>query len=252
MATSKTLDHKKIRKILDKNDEIVGKAVDKSHELTEKALDRNRDIWLAGLGAFSKARDESGELFNKLIESGEKYEDKYKQLVDDSSESAMKKVSKLFDKIPNPSDKIEDVFDSRVAKALKRLGVMPTVNALQSLAEQVENLNALIEEYVDTTPEKKSKKPAAAKKAAAKKATTRKPAVKKAVAKKVVAKKPAARKPAAKNPAAKKTVTRKPAAKKPAATQTAPKKVAAKQASLPIGEATAASAPVDVDQYLKS
>ena len=251
MATSKTLDHKKIRKILDKNDEIVGKAVDKSHELTEKALGRNRDIWLAGLGAFSKARDESGELFNKLIESGEKYEDKYKQLVDDSSESAMKKVSKLFDKIPNPSDKIEDVFDSRVAKALKRLGVMPTVNALQSLAEQVENLNALIEEYVDTTPEKKSKKPAA-KKAAAKKATTRKPAVKKAVAKKVVAKKPAARKPAAKNPAAKKTVTRKPAAKKPAATQTAPKKVAAKQASLPIGEATAASAPVDVDQYLKS
>jgi len=251
MATSKTLDHKKIRKILDKNDEIVGKAVDKSHELTEKALDRNRDIWLAGLGAFSKARDESGELFNKLIESGEKYEDKYKQLVDDSSESAMKKVSKLFDKIPSPSDKIEDVFDSRVAKALKRLGVMPTVNALQSLAEQVESLNTLIEEYVDTTPEKKSKKPAA-KKPAAKKAAPRKPAAKKAVAKKVVAKKPAARKSGAKAPTAKKTVARKPVAKKPAATKAAPKKVAAKQASLPIGEATAASGPVDVDQYLKS
>ena len=215
MATSKTLDHKKIRKILDKNDEIVGKAVDKSHELTEKALDRNRDIWLAGLGAFSKARDESGELFNKLIESGEKYEDKYKQLVDDSSESAMKKVTKLFDKIPSPSDKIEDVFDSRVAKALKRLGVMPTVNALQSLAEQVENLNTLIEEYVDTKPEKKTKKPAA-KKPVAKKATTRKPAAKKAVAKKVVAKKPAAKKAPAKKAAKKKAVTKKAATKKAA------------------------------------
>ena len=135
MATSKTLKHTKIRKILDKNDELVSKTVDKSQQLTEKALDRNRDIWLAGLGAFSKARDESGELFNKLIETGEKYEDKYKKMVEERSDSAIKKVSNLFDKIPNPSEKIEDIFDSRVARALKRLGVMPTVNALQTLAE---------------------------------------------------------------------------------------------------------------------
>jgi len=238
MATSKTLSHKKVRKILDKNDELIGKTVDKSQELTEKALDRNRDIWLAGLGAFSKARDESGELFNKLIETGEKFEDKYKQLVDDSSDSAIKKVTNLFDKIPNPSEKIEDIFDSRVARALKRMGIMPTINALQALSERVDNLNTLIEEYVDTAPEKKAKKP-----------TAKKPAAKKPAAKKTAAKKPVAKKPAAKKPAAKKPAVKKPVAKKPAATKTAPKAVAAEQASLPIDDA---GETVALDKFLKS
>ncbi len=217
MATSKTLDHKKVRKILDKNDDLVSKTFDKSHELTEKVLERNRDIWLAGLGAFSKARDESGELFNKLIETGEKFEDKYKKLVDDNSDSAIKKVTNLFDKVPNPSEKIEDIFDSRVARALKRLGIMPTVNALQSLAEQVESLNSLIEEYVDTTPEKKAKKAAA-------------------------------KKPAAKKPAVKKAAAKKPAAKKPVVK----KATVAKQASLPITDAAEDEKSTDVDKYLKS
>jgi len=238
MATSKTLSHEKVRKILDKNDELVGKTVDKSQELTEKALDRNRDIWLAGLGAFSKARDESGELFNKLIETGEKFEDKYKQLVDDSSDSAMKKVTNLFDKIPSPSDKIEDIFDSRVARALKRMGIMPTVNALQTLSDRVDNLNTLIEEYVDTTPEKKAKKPAA-KKTVAKKAAAKKPAAKKAVVKKAVAKKPVAKKPATRKPAAAKKVVAK-------------KEVAAEQVSLPIEDSATDAKAVDLDKYLKS
>jgi len=233
MATSKTLSHEKVRKILDKNDELIGKTVDKSQELTEKALDRNRDIWLAGLGAFSKARDESGEMFNKLIETGEKFEDKYKQMVDDSSDSAIKRVTNLFDKIPSPSDKIEDIFDSRVARALKRMGIMPTINALQTLSERVDNLNTLIEEYVDTTPEKKAKKPAA-----------KKPAAKKPVAKKAVAKKPVAKKPVAKKPA-----TRKPAAVKKVV---AKKTVAAEQVSLPIEEAATDAKAVDLDKYLKS
>lgn len=236
MATSKTLEHKKVRKILDKNDELINKTVDKSQELTEKALDRNRDIWLAGLGAFSKARDESGELFNKLIETGEKFEDKYKQLVDDSSDTAIKKVTNLFDKIPNPSEKIEDIFDSRVARALKRLGIMPTINALQTLSERVDNLNTLIEEYVDTTPEKKAKKPAA----------------KKVVAKKTAAKKSAAKKPAAKKALAKKPVAKKPAAKKSAVKKTVAKKVTAEQVSLPIEETTTDGQAVDLDKYLKS
>ena len=238
MATSKTLSHEKVRKILDKNDELVGKTVDKSQELTEKALDRNRDIWLAGLGAFSKARDESGELFNKLIETGEKFEDKYKQLVDDSSDSAMKKVTNLFDKIPSPSDKIEDIFDSRVARALKRMGIMPTVNALQTLSDRVDNLNTLIEEYVDTTPEKKAKKPAA-KKTVAKKAAAKKPAAKKTVVKKAVAKKPVAKKPATRKPAAAKKVVAK-------------KEVTAEQVSLPIEDSATDAKAVDLDKYLKS
>lgn len=200
MATAKALKNERVRKILDKNDELVHKTVDKSQELTEKALERNRDIWLAGLGAFSKAREESGELFSKLVESGEKFEDRYKSFVDESSDSALKTVTTLLDKIPNPSEKIEDVFDSRVAKTLKRLGVVPTVNALQTLSQQVENLTELIEEYVDTTPEKK----VTVKKVAAKAPVKRKPGAKKAPVKKAAVKKAAVKKTVVKKESTKK------------------------------------------------
>ncbi len=246
MATSKILEHKKVRKLLKKNDEILSKTVDKSQELTEKALDRNRDIWLAGLGAFSKARDESGEIFNKLIERGEAFEDKYKQLVDDSSASAQKKASTLFDKIPSPSNKIEDIFDSRVARALKRLGVMPTINALKALSDRVDNLNDLIEEYVDTTPEKKVRK-TASKKSVTKKVVAKKAVTKKSIAKKPVAKKTVAKKSAAKKAAVKKTVAKNPATIKPVVLEVKKKPVGG-QADLPIGEDNA----VNLDKYLRS
>lgn len=73
MATVKALKNETVRKILDKNDELANKAVDKSQEFTERDMEKNRDIWLAGLGAFSKAPEESGEMFHKLVESGEKF-----------------------------------------------------------------------------------------------------------------------------------------------------------------------------------
>ena len=190
MAIAKALQHKKVRKILDKNDEIISKTVGKGQEIAEKALESNRDIWLAGLGAFARAREESGDIFNKLVKSGEEIESGYKDFVNENSDSAIKTVADLLDKVPNPSEKIENVFDSRVARTMKRLGVMPTVNALQALSDQVENLTVLIEEFVDTTPEKKV--------VAKKKAAKRKPTAKKPVAKKPATKKPAAKKPAAK------------------------------------------------------
>ncbi len=205
MATAKGLQNAKVRKILNKNDELVSKTVDKGRELTEKALERNRDIWLAGLGAFSKAREGSGELFSKLVESGEKFENRYKNFVDESSDSALKTVTNLLDKIPNPSEKIEDVFDSRVAKTLKRLGVLPTIHALQTLSDQVENLTALFEEYVDTTPEKK----VAAKKVVAKTPVKHKPVAKKAAVEKTVAKNRPVTKAATKKAVVKKTSTQK-------------------------------------------
>ena len=42
---------------------------------------------------------------------------------------------------PDPFGKFEDVFDQRVARALERLG-MPSPQALQALAEQVQDLSA--------------------------------------------------------------------------------------------------------------
>lgn len=178
MATTKALKNEKVKKILDKNDELFSKGLDKGHAWAEKAVEYNREIWLAGLGAFANARDGSSDLFNKLVSSGEEIETKYTKSVNERSDSALKAVGNLLNKIPNPSEKIEDVFDSRVAKTLTRLGVVPTINALHTLTQQMEALTARMEELTDvnqaTTAKTKSTKSTTRRKSATAKAATKK------------------------------------------------------------------------------
>ncbi|HAD08798.1 MAG TPA: hypothetical protein DCF62_04900 [Porticoccaceae bacterium] len=205
---AKALKNEKVRKILDRNDELVSKSVEKGQELAEKAVEYNREIWLAGLGAFANARDGSAELFDKLVSSGEEIEGRYKKTVNERSDSALKAVGNFLDKIPSPSEKIEDVFDSRVAKAMTRLGVVPTINALQTLTEQVEALTARIEEFADVEQAKSAG-------VAAKAPARRKTAAKKAPVKR--------KKVATKAPAAKRTTAKKATAKTSAPKISAPK-----------------------------
>jgi hypothetical protein len=84
-------------------------------------------------------------------------------------------------------DKLEQVFEDRVARALGTIGV-PTRKDIEALGRQVEQLRAMV---ADMTGPKAAHKPAAkaramsaakkpALKAAAKKAAPRKPAAKKA------------------------------------------------------------------------
>jgi BMFP domain-containing protein YqiC len=68
-------------------------------------------------------------------------------------------------------DKLENIFEERVAKALSKMG-MPTAKEVQALAKRVDELSAQLKK----TPAKPATKPAAAPKAAVK-----------AVVKKVVA-----------------------------------------------------------------
>ena len=119
-------------------------------------------------------------------------------------------------------DKLENIFEDRVATALTKLGV-PSSRDLDVLNARID---ALAKSLGKTPP---ATKPAPAKKAAAK------PAAKSAAAK-VVAKKPVAKKPVAKKPAAK------PVAKKVAAKPVAKKAVAAKPAAKPAAKKPAAKA----------
>jgi poly(hydroxyalkanoate) granule-associated protein len=79
-------------------------------------------------------------------------------------------------------DKLESVFEERVARSLNRLGV-PTNGDIQALTKRVEELTVALKSMGAVVPAKKAaaKRPVVAK-AAAKKAVK---AVKKAVAKKV-------------------------------------------------------------------
>ncbi len=204
----------------------------------------SRQIWLAGLGAYSKVSKDGSKLFDNLVKDGEKAEkvaktevDKQVEVVKESVESAKSRVSGVKGKALGKWNELEEAFDKRLNSAISRLGV-PSRNEVKALQDQVESLTAQIEKLTGTT--------VAAAKPAAKKAVKApaKPAAK------AVAKAPAktAAKPAAKAPA--KPAAKKPAAAKPAAKAAADQPVVAKEAQAQPAIAPAAkpdAAPVTPD-----
>jgi poly(hydroxyalkanoate) granule-associated protein len=159
----------------------------------------SRQIWLAGLGAYSKVSKDGNKLFDTLVVDGEKAEKQAKTEVDkqvgsvkttvgSKVDSAKSKVDEVKDKAMGKWGELEEAFDKRLNNAISRLGV-PSRNEVKALNAKVESLTKQIEQLTGVTV--KSVKPAVKKVAA-------KPAVK-AAAKPAVkaAAKPAVAKPAA-------------------------------------------------------
>jgi poly(hydroxyalkanoate) granule-associated protein len=189
-------------------------------------------IWQAGLGAFAKAQEEGGRVFNKLVEEGTNLQRRTRSMAEDKVSEVTDTVTKVADGVSKQAsgswDKLEQVFEDRVARALSTIGV-PTQKDIQELSRKVDQLSRAVAAAT-------GKKVPAAKPAA--KAAAKKPVAKKAVAK--PAAKKAAAKPAAK-PAAKKIAVKAAAPKKAAAPRkAAPKKAAAKVNDAPVAAPSAA------------
>ncbi len=95
-------------------------------------------IWLAGLGAFAKAQEEGGKLFEKLVEEGEALQGR-------TRESSVHRIDEVKDKAAGTWDKLEQVFEERVARALERLGI-PTREDVRGLSERLDDLTASVKE----------------------------------------------------------------------------------------------------------
>jgi poly(hydroxyalkanoate) granule-associated protein len=171
---------------------LAGSLTENQLALTVK--DSAQQIWLAGLGAFAKAQEEGGKVFEALVKEGESIQARTRKMTDE-------KIAVVAGKAVGTWDRLEQVFEDRVARALGSLGV-PSKKDIEKLSRRVVDLTAVVQ---GLTEQKAATRPAA------------KPAVKpvvKAVAKpaaRAVAK-PVARKPAAK-PAARKSVAKPAAAK---------------------------------------
>lgn len=209
----------------------------------------SRQIWLAGLGAYSKISNDGSKLFETLVKDGEKAEKQTKSDVDKqvdaakaTAQSAKSRVGDVKDLALGKWSELEGAFDKRLNSAISRLGV-PSRNEVKALHSKVDLLTRQIEKLtgasVASVSSKAAAKPAA--KPVAKAAA--KPAAK-APAKTVAAKpavKPVAKPAAAKAPAVKKAAAPKPAAAKSpvAATPTA----VAASAATPAPATTPASTP---------
>ncbi|NJN47336.1 MAG: phasin family protein [Candidatus Competibacteraceae bacterium] len=114
-----------------------------SEKQTFNMVDMARQIWLAGLGAFAKAEEEGGKLFETLVQEGEKVEAHTRKVAEDKMEEVKDKVEQVRGKATDTWDGLEQVFEDRVARVLNRLGV-PTNDDVQDLAKRVEELNATV------------------------------------------------------------------------------------------------------------
>ena len=169
-------------------------------QLSSTVKDSAQQIWLAGLGAFSKAQEEGGKVFESLVKEGLTIQRKTQAVAEEKITEATSRVTSMATDIGSKAqgqwDKLENIFEDRVAKALSKLGV-PSARDLEALSARVDALA----KGSKAAPAKAAAQPAAkapAKKAAAKKAAApakaaAKPAAKAAPAKKAAAKKPAAR-----------------------------------------------------------
>ena len=137
--------------------------------LAATVKDSAQQIWLAGLGAFSKAQEEGAKVFEALVKEGKGLEAKTRQMtegrVSEMTDQMNKAAQTASTKANAAWDKLEQVFEDRVARSLNRLGV-PTRKDIDALSKQVAELNAAVK----TLKAKQGKAPAKApaKKAAAK------------------------------------------------------------------------------------
>jgi poly(hydroxyalkanoate) granule-associated protein len=115
---------------------------DKSNEkqVMGSVVDSARQIWLAGLGAFSKAEEEGGKLFESLVKEGEEVEARTRKTAEEKVEEVKGKMKEVKNKVSDTWDDLEQVFEDRVARVLNRLGV-PTNDDVQELSKRVEELH---------------------------------------------------------------------------------------------------------------
>ena len=118
-------------------------------QLPHLAKESAEQIWLAGLGAFSKAQQEGGKVFNVLVQDGLALQKQAQAMAQEQFQAASSRfedlTSKVSERAAEPLDKLESLFEQRVAKALQRLGI-PSAHDLQALQAQIALLTQELEQ----------------------------------------------------------------------------------------------------------
>lgn len=116
------------------------KELTQDKELASAVRSSAQQIWQAGLGAFAKAQEEGGRVFSKLVKEGTEFQKRAEDKVADVSDG----VSKLADGVGKQAsgswDKLEQVFEERVARALATIGV-PMQNDIAALHAKIDALS---------------------------------------------------------------------------------------------------------------
>ena len=107
-----------------------------------------QQVWLAGLGAMAKAQEQGSKAMEALLSDGLAFQRKSQAEAQQRLQEATERLGHLANDFgQNASgriDKLEHLFEDRVAKALHRLG-MPSLLDIQMLSERVAQLESQLQ-----------------------------------------------------------------------------------------------------------
>ena len=151
---------------------IMAKPTDKPDTSSHSAMSPQQ-VWLAGLGAMAQAQARGTKAFEALVSDGLSFQRKSQEQAQQRIHEATEHLSSMAHNIGQEAsgriDKLEHLFEDRVAKALRRLG-MPSMADMEALVERVSHLEAQLKALQKTTPAKAAAKTASRKTPARKKA----------------------------------------------------------------------------------
>lgn len=147
--------------------------------LGETVKDSAQQILQASLGAFAKAQVEGAKALETLVKDSASIQRKTKAVAEGKLSEATTRMTHMANDISKQAsgqwDKLENIFEERVAKALNKLGV-PSAKDVTVLIERIDALNKAVQALAAQSPG--ATKPAAsnvvAKKATAKRAPAKK------------------------------------------------------------------------------
>ncbi|MEY3251903.1 MAG: hypothetical protein RL227_876 [Pseudomonadota bacterium] len=135
-------------------------------QLAGAVKDSAQQIWLAGMGAFSKAQEEGTKVFEALVKEGMTLQKKTQGIAEDKISEVTGKMSSMAGNVQAKAgqnwDKLEAIFEARTAKAMNKLGV-PTAKDVQALTQRVDELAAAVAKLSRGTAKAAPATPAAAK-----------------------------------------------------------------------------------------
>lgn len=116
-------------------------------KLTGKVRDSAHQIWLAALGAYAKAEEESVKVIESLIKEGEEVESRATEVTNETfaktnelRERANQSIEELKAKLNESLEKVESFMEQGVERVVHLLG-MPSKSDVDTLIKKVDALN---------------------------------------------------------------------------------------------------------------
>lgn len=114
----------------------------------QSARESTQQVWLAGLGAIARAREEGNKAiakaqqqgnkaFDKLVKEGETIQKQTRKVAD-------QKIAQVSSKASDSWGRMEQVFEERVARALSSLGVLSKKD-IDVLSKRISELTAAVQ-----------------------------------------------------------------------------------------------------------